>query len=138
MSKQQQAPHCQSPNCYNDTKGRKFCSTCRSRKTREGYPLKHAFINLRSHAKERGIEFSLTLQGFQDGIRDTTYLVSKGRMKYDDTIDRIIPELGYADGNIQVLPLCDNIKKHYKDLRKKKIKVPYDYEQAKKDAGTPF
>lgn len=138
MSKQQQVPHCQSPNCYNDTKGRKFCGSCRARKYRANDPARFAYNNLKAHAKERGIEFSLTLQGFQDGIRDTTYLVNKGRMKYDDTIDRVIPELGYADGNIQVLSNCENIRKHHRDLRKKKIKVPYDYEQAKKDAGTPF
>lgn len=107
---------CSSISCFNDVKGtRKFCGTCYSRRWRERYPVKAAFNTLRYNAKRRNIFFGLSFDFFKKFCKRTAYIQLKGPGPNDMTIDRIIPELGYIDGNIQMITRIANTIKQRKD-----------------------
>lgn len=75
----------------------------------------------------------LTLKDFIDFLNDNPrYMEDKGKGANNLTIDRKIPKLGYAPGNIQVLPNGDNVKKRNQDIKKYGWSVQVDRE------GVPF
>jgi len=94
--------------CKTDCK----CSTCRSRRTRAADPIRYSYINLRTNAKRRGKVFTITLDYFRQFCYSTPYLTGKGRTATSWTVDRIIEELGYIEGNIQALQNADNVRKY--------------------------
>lgn len=69
---------------------------------------------LRRNARRRGHHFGLTLEYWVQWCNDTGYLTLKGRYKNNCSVDRINPELGYVDGNIQMLTVGDNSSKGQK------------------------
>jgi hypothetical protein len=80
-------------------------------------PVMYAYHNLKTNAKRRGHKFALTFEYFVKWCKETNYIDTKGRTSKAATIDRIIDELGYVDGNIQVLTLAENIRKFYVHYR---------------------
>jgi len=122
--------------CTNPSaKDRAVCNKCKSRKIRSKNPQKDAYRNLKSHAKQRGIKFTITFQEFMEVAKDfpfsihRTSFISKAKDKrgHHLTIDRIDINKGYEPGNIQALTLSENIFKqhrldyspegqHFKDL----------------------
>jgi len=94
----------------------------------------YAYQNLKVSARKRGIGFFLTFEWFKDFIMGTDYLTSKGRNREGLTIDRKERHLGYAEGNLAVIPNIDNIKKYHREERFKK----YTFLDTKESAGTPF
>lgn len=131
MPKVTKATQCANPSCANEVKNSKYCSTCRSRKYAANNPEGKAYNNLKAHANARGIKFSLTLDGFREGIAGTDYLTAKGRGKNDLTIDRIIEELNeYYDGGIQVLTNSENVKKRARNNK--------SWGTGQKQDGCPF
>lgn len=107
---------CLTPFCRNSSTGRKYCSTCRSRKTREADPIRYAYNTTKSNAKHRRKRFELTFEQFKAFCYKEDYIRGKGRTKESFTIDCIINELGYVEGNIRVLPLVENARKGAKYL----------------------
>lgn len=128
---------CAESYCSNETVQRRYCNTCRSRRMKDNNLVGYLFNVLKQHARERSILFLLSLPHYELVVTRSDYLTKRGRGAEDLTIDRIIPELGYIDGNIQVLTNSDNVKKRNRD-NEIWPKRKYDHEQAKQSAGTPF
>jgi len=128
---------CAESYCGKDSPGRTYCNTCRSRRMKDNNLVGYLFNVLRNHARGRNILFLLSLPHYELIVTTSDYLTKRGRGAEDLTIDRIIPELGYIDGNIQVLTNSANVKKRNRD-NEIWPKRKYNHEQAKQRAGTPF
>jgi hypothetical protein len=101
---------CQTEGCQNETKHRKLCAKCAKRKYREKYPLKYWYDTLKTNAKRRGKEFTLTIEQFSDFCKKTGYNEKKGKTANSLSVDRIKPWLGYSADNIRAITLSDNTK----------------------------
>lgn len=113
---------CSTKSCRRSAaKNRKQCHTCRSANYRKKHPIRSAYLNLKANSKRRGIEFTLTLDQFNDFCFVTEYVAGKGRSRDSFTIDRIDNSRGYTVDNIQVMTKSANSSKG------KKILV-FDYE----------
>lgn len=109
---------CKTKYCRHKTesKGTKFCSVCRKRKSRERDPVKYSYQNLKDRAKQRNKVFTITLEYFRQFCHTTEYIKGKGRNAISYTVDCIINELGYIPGNLQILTLENNARKSWKQL----------------------
>lgn len=114
---------CETPECNNDGKGRKFCGTCRKRQLRERDPYRYAWSNLKGSATRRGIFFDLTLDQFKEFAYETEYMTGKGRKIGGFNVDRIVEGKtpGYTITNIQCLDKQKNIKKYFDWASKKTV-----------------
>jgi hypothetical protein len=90
-----------------------YCAKCKIRRWNEKYPLHRAFHNLRSHARERGKDFSLTLEQFKVFAEKTDYMKYKGKSSWSLSIDRKDNSKGYEFSNIQAITLRENSRKQY-------------------------
>lgn len=97
----------------------RFCSTHTHRYQKYKNPYKYTFNQKKNRAKERGIEWKLTLQEFIDFCEEHNYMETKGRRATSASIDRIDPNKGYEKGNLQILSLSANTKKMHVDNSKK-------------------
>jgi hypothetical protein len=79
----------------------------------ESHPLQRAFHNLRTHAKERGKDFSLTFTEFVVFAERTDYMQRKGKTSLSLSIDRIDNSKGYSASNIQAISLRENSRKQW-------------------------
>lgn len=103
---------CSTPYCRGKrAKGRTICHKCKARRYRENNPEKAAFQNLRTNAKRRGKEFSITFDQFKKFCVKTDYLKKRGRSSSGFHIDRIDEQGPYSIENIQVLTNSENVKK---------------------------
>ena len=93
-------------------KHRKKCGSCAARAWRATDPVRSAFNNLKSHAKQRGKPFTITLDYFRAFCIKTKYLAGRGRSADSYHVDRIDERLGYVPGNLQVLTNSENVKKY--------------------------
>ena len=78
---------------------------------RENHPVQYFFNKLKQRARERGHEFSLTLEEFrmffeQKGDR-------MGKTKDCLSFDRINPNEGYHAGNLRVITVSENIRRRF-------------------------
>ena len=113
---------CHTPYCRNKTNST-YCSTCRSKKSRERDLVKYAFTSLRNNAKRRGIIFTITLEQFKTFCSKVNYIGFAGRSSENYTIDRIHNDIGYHIDNIQVMEKGKNVKKYfYYDYREKQVR----------------
>jgi heterodisulfide reductase subunit C len=94
-----------------------MCYKCISRKYRENNPIQSSFQNLKTNAKRRGKEFTLTFNEFKKFAIETNYIFGKGRSKTSFHIDRIDEILGYCITNIQILTNSENTKKYNSYLK---------------------
>lgn len=76
-------------------------------------PERAVYHHLAKSARKRKkpILFTLTFEWFEKWIKTTNYMRDRGPYAGDATIDRIIPALGYADGNLQVITRAHNSAK---------------------------
>jgi hypothetical protein len=94
--------------------GRWFCYCCRKYTVRKNHPLAYTFRNLRTNAKRRGKEFTLTLDEFIAFVGKTNYMNKKGTKAKMFQIDRIDETKGYHAWNIQCITLRENVHKYSK------------------------
>lgn len=94
--------------------GRRICHKCRNRRYRDRNPMRAHFDTLRTHARARGIEFSLTFQQFAQFASESSYLELTGPFRMCLTVDRIDNTKGYVAGNIQPLTRSANSVKRCK------------------------
>ena len=87
-----------------------------SKTTRESNPIKYSWQTLKDNSKRRGIPFSISLEYFERFCYETKYYKNKGKSGTSHSVDRIINELGYAEGNIRSIPLAENARKGNKIL----------------------
>lgn len=126
MSSQSNQPkRCASPTCLNDAApGRRICYKCKQRKFRERDEERAAYHNNKANSKRRGIHNDLTLEQFRTFVGANGYMQTKGIDADSMTIDRKIPELGYTDGNLQLLTLADNARKGVLERARAFLKRP--------------
>jgi hypothetical protein len=111
-----------------------LCSTCRSRKSRLADPVRYSYNTLKSNAKRRGKDFTLTPDEFKRFCIKTNYIAGKGRSADSYTVDRRDEDRGYHADNIGVLTNSQNVRKrflHY-DWRTKTATV-LNHEQSSED-----
>ena len=106
---------CAIDGCRRD-RGKKstICDKHRYLKRKEKDPIKWAYETLKRNSRRRGIMFDLTLEYFKQFCYATKLLEKRGREKDHYSIDRINNDLGYTEGNIQVLPVGLNSIKRKK------------------------
>ena len=95
-------------------KHKKTCCSCNYIHKKKSNPVRIAYTSLKCHAKERGKEFSLTLDQFKEFCVKSNYLNCKGIEKNSYHIDRIDESKGYEIGNIQLLTNTENVRKYIK------------------------
>ncbi len=123
MSKHQSL--CREKFCTNKKAGKNtLCHKHIKRKWREKNIMLSAYGNLKTNAKKRKKEFTITFQDFKEFCIETEYLMGKGRSKTSYTIDRIRDEEGYVKGNLRVLTNSNNVKKE-NNRRKQLVYVKY-------------
>lgn len=92
-----------------------YCSKHKHKKRKQDDPLGYYYDNLKQNARRRQKLFTLTKEQFGKFCEETGYLEKKGKGAGKYHIDRINPELGYSEGNIQILECMDNINKYHKE-----------------------
>lgn len=112
---------CQAHGCKSKAVNDRFCSKHRKRYTKEKDPAAYFFEILRSNAKRRKKDFTLTLEEFRLFCTETGYLEAKGKKPKSLTIDRKDHTKGYSYDNIQVLTLTENVRKHFEDIKNTQI-----------------
>jgi len=95
-------------------KHKKTCCSCNYKQKKKSNPIRIAYTSLKNHAKERGKDFSLTLNQFKEFCVKSNYLNCKGIEKFSYHIDRIDERKGYEIGNIQLLTNTENVIKYIK------------------------
>lgn len=74
-------------------------------------PVRYKLINIKNRAKELNVPFDISLEWFRQWCADNNYMELRGRGRYAASIDRKIRELGYVEGNIQILSTGANSSK---------------------------
>lgn len=110
-------------------KGTRFCFKHKREWQKINNPLRYWFDVLKQNAKRRGKNFELELSDFKDFCDLTNYIELKGRKEAGNyTIDRRNDKLGYIKGNIYLLTLGQNSRKHWIDVKLAHGKYPTDEE----------
>jgi hypothetical protein len=78
--------------------------------------MEYAFAKLRSRAKERGREFTLTFAEYQAFATTTDYWAKRGKTKLSLSIDRIDDARGYHADNIRAVTLSFNSRRRFAPL----------------------
>jgi len=108
---------CNTEGCKNKArKNARDCEKCHSRKFRESHPIKSRYYWLKKSAKKRNYEFTISYTYFEKLCLESNYHNLSGRGTNNLTIDRVINELGYVEGNIRVVTKHINSTKRDKDL----------------------
>ena len=90
-----------------------YCSKCRNRKWREKHPLHYSYKNLRTRAKQRGKDFTLTREEYIAFAIKTDYARLKGKTSLSLSIDRVDDTKGYHADNIAAITLRENSRKQF-------------------------
>lgn len=98
--------------------GCKFCTKHDHEMRKKKNPHLYWYGVLRRNAKRRKKVFTITLEYFIQFCNETNYINLKGKKSGSMTIDRKIDELGYIDGNLQILEVGANSRKQYVDYWK--------------------
>jgi adenine specific DNA methylase Mod len=140
LKKNPKPGRCSVMRCNNKCKGRaKMCNTCRSRKCRQGDPVRYAYNNLIAHAKERGILCTITLDEFREFCHKVKYIGFTGRSAESYTIDRRHCDIGYHIDNIQVMANSNNVKKFFTyDWRTKTVVAWANNQHTNQNQDLPF
>lgn len=102
--------------CKNSCKKNdRFCAKHRHRYTKEVNPVNYVYDTLRCNAHRRGKLFTISKEYFIKFCEETGYLEKRGKTGKSASIDRIDPNKGYEEGNIQVLSLSANSSKMHSD-----------------------
>ncbi len=133
---------CKIKHCRKLPKGNKtICDSCSIRNFKKNNPEKYAYFVLRNNAKRRGKVFTISFGYFKQFAVNTEYMAGKGITKYGLHIDRKKEELGYIEGNLQVLTNTENVKKYIRYSYDQNGK-PENYKIVKSvvldDTETPF
>lgn len=92
---------------------RTTCLTCKSRLWRKANPIRALYINLKSHAKARGHEFTLTFAQWRAFCLRTDYHKLKGLEPDSLTVERKDEARGYHADNLTVLKHSENVRRGF-------------------------
>lgn len=84
------------------------------------YPEKYLYWSIKGRASKQGLPFDLTLEDLGEvpshcpilGIPIKRNTGGLSRAQDSPSVDRIIPELGYVKGNIQIISMRANVMKN--------------------------
>jgi hypothetical protein len=107
---------CCSKYCRRKAKRGRFCYRCEHENRKRNNPYKYWLGVNRRNAKRRRKKWNISLEYWVKWCDATGYLALKGRFKYQMSIDRIDPTLGYVDGNLAPLTVGDNASKGQKKV----------------------
>lgn len=107
---------CKTKYCRNEAKRSGICYKCERKNTVSANPYRYAYQTLKDNAKRRRKPFALTFEYWVKWCDDTGYLSIKGRCKDEASVDCIVNDLGYVDGNIRPLTVGDNASKGIKKV----------------------
>ena len=96
----------------------KVCCKHEHELRKERDPYLYWYGVLRRNARRRRKVFTISLEYFTQFCKEHDYINSKGRKSKSKTIDRMIDELGYIEGNLQILENGQNVRKKYSDYWK--------------------
>jgi len=68
------------------------------------------------NAKVRGKVWDLSREYFTKLCEENNFLTLKGRTRFALSLDRIVNELGYVEGNVRVIPVHANASKGTKPV----------------------
>jgi hypothetical protein len=117
---QKQTPKCKVKHCRREVKRGDLCYHHEREKQKQNSPYVYWFgvnkrnANRRARVYGNGKFWRVTFDYWVQFCNETGYLAIKGRYKGDASLDCIINELGYIDGNLQVLTVEDNAGKGVK------------------------
>lgn len=115
-SRKRRAGKCVIANCQNySAKDRLICHKHRRQKQKIENPLRYWFDVFRQNARNRKIDFQITIEQFREFCEKTRYLELKGKGANNLSIDRIKNNVGYIISNIRVLTLAQNSRKRWID-----------------------
>ena len=104
---------CKNKNCRKPSApNRSVCYCCAVKIYKEKNPIRYSFAVMKGNAKRRGKVFAISFEYFKQFVISSSYMAGKGITKTGLHIDRIIEELGYIEGNLQVLTNTQNVKKY--------------------------
>ncbi len=104
---------CETKNCRKTAAPkRRVCYSCSVKRYKDRNPVRYAFSVMKNNAKRRGKAFEISFEYFKKFVIDTSYMAGKGITKTGLHIDRIKEELGYIEGNLQVITNTQNVKKY--------------------------
>lgn len=101
-------------------------------------PLHAAFDDLRSSARKRRKEFTLTLEQFTALVAPTRYMDEKGKERHCLHIDRIDVTLGYTFENLQVITCTENVLKGNAERRQGFVDAKIRGRNTEEDEVDPF
>lgn len=133
---------CKNKGCRKDSAPqRRVCYSCAVKSYKEKNPVRYAYAVMKGNAKRRGKAFSISFEYFREFVINNSYMAGKGITKTGLHIDRKIEDLGYIEGNLQVLTNTENIKK-YLSFQYDKTGKPENYRIKKSvtidDSDDPF
>lgn len=109
---------CAQKYCRSQSAGtRALCHKHAKQKYRKDNPMKAAYQNLKSNAKRRGKEFTITFEHFKEFCIETDYMVGKGRASTSYHIDRDDETKGYIPGNLKRRTNAENNRKYRRYLK---------------------
>lgn len=111
--------------CYSRPKG-KLCSKHSTQLWRIKHPVKAAFSNSRHHAKQRGIEWGMTLEEYSSIVDLQRYIDGKGVARMCLQLDRKDHTRGYFLDNIQVITCGENTAKGNSERRRGYVQQKID------------
>lgn len=101
--------NCQAYRCPNDRTAKdKLCPKHRHRHNKENNPMRYTYNLLKSNARYRKKEFTLSFEQFAYICANSEYMQKKGRKASSLTLDRVLNELGYEHGNLAMITKSAN------------------------------
>ena len=92
-------------------KRQRFCAKHWHRYQKAVNPTNYVYNFIKSNARRRGKDFTLTLQEFTEFCERTGYLHLRGKSRGSATIDRKDNSIGYSVDNIRLATLSENARK---------------------------
>lgn len=83
---------------------------------KEKDPLKYSFLHLKHRARQRGHEFTLTLEEYRAFALKSGYAEAKGKTATSLSIDRKDETKGYSADNIRAISLRGNTRRRYSNM----------------------
>jgi len=103
---------CKIKGCRKEAKKGRLCYSCAVKNYKSRNPVRYAYAVMKGNAKRRKKVFNISFEYFKQFVINSSYMAGKGITKTGLHIDRIIEELGYVEGNLQILTNTENVKKY--------------------------
>lgn len=125
---------CKTNFCRKAAKRGNYCYSCLVRRYKKNNPERYAYATQKSNALARGHAFTVSFEYWLRFVQKTGYMAGRGITRTSLHVDKIIDELGYVEGNLQVLTNSQNVRK-YLGYEFDENGKPYNFRINKRDNG---